>query len=351
MGSWSPNRRGERTAFAEVNSAVALPAGIAAPFVDTWRAFAGIGSLGAPVSPPVEVEGALTQFFAFGALQRRQDGTVARYRVGVALAAAERDGDRTSQRRRVGGNRAATAFARRSGEVFEIALAIADRYDALGGFDRFGEPISRQYTAGDQQVQWFEYGRIVWSSGEDSAVQPYDGWDLARALGLATPSVVGAEPQLPAVERAAVVDTGFSPVSIAIPAIGVDASIETIGIVDGQMQTPADPWNVGWYGDLGAPGAVGNAVFAAHRDYWGAGPVVFYDLDRLGIGDTISVNGGAGESVVYEVTGVASISADADFTGVISPHGGAEITLITCAGAFTGSEYTDRLIVTGQLLG
>ena len=113
-----------------------------------------------------------------------------------------------------------------------------------------------------------------------------------------------------------------------------------------QAGTPA-PAAAGTPGAV--PGADGNAVFAAHRDYWGVGPVVFYHLDQLGIGDTISVVGAAGEQADYAVAGVDAISADADFTGVISPHGGAEITLITCAGAFTGSEYTDRLIVSGQL--
>jgi LPXTG-site transpeptidase (sortase) family protein len=351
MGSWSPNRRGERAAFAEVNSAAALPAGIAAPFVDTWRSLATDGALGAPVSPPVDLDGALTQFFAYGALQRLADGSVERYRVGAALAAAERGGDRTRQGRRVGADRGAAAFASRGGEAFEIAEAIAERYTALGGADRFGAPISRAYAAGDRRVQWFEYGRILWSPEDDSVVQPFDGWDLARALGLATPAIIGSEPLPPSVEPVAVIETGFVPVGIAIPAIGVDAVVETIGIIDGQMQTPADPWNVGWYGDLGAPGVDGNAVFAAHRDYWGVGPVVFYHLDQLGIGDVISVVGAAGEQADYVVTGVDAISADADFTGVISPHGGAEITLITCAGAFTGSEYTDRLIVSGQLQG
>jgi LPXTG-site transpeptidase (sortase) family protein len=116
------------------------------------------------------------------------------------------------------------------------------------------------------------------------------------------------------------------------------------------MQTPENAWNVGWYDTLSSPGAPGNAVFAAHRDWWGVGPVVFYNLDQVAPGDQIVVTGENGESATYVVTDVSSIDATADFTSVISPHGGEEITLITCSGNFDGSEYLDRLIVRGVLV-
>lgn len=370
MGSWSSVRRGiaptvlaaalsialgAEAVNAELNAAAAvLPAGIASPFVESWRALDGGSSLGAPVSPPVDIDGALTQFFAYGALQRHTDGSVSRYQVGRALANAQHNPEQTVSGRRVGSNRSATAFVADSGKPFEVSQAIADDYESLGGVDRFGAPISSPYTNAGKRVQWFEYGRIVWTPDQGGGVQALDGWDLARALSVPTPSTVSAVlPEMPeAVDNQGVsVARGFSPARIQIPSIGVDASIEDISIVDGVMQTPENAWNVGWYDGLGSPGAAGNAVFAAHRDWWGVGPVVFYNLDQVSIGDEIVVAGVDGESAVYLVTDVTSIDANADFTSVISPHGGDEITLITCAGSFNGSEYLDRLIVRGELVG
>lgn len=369
MGSWSSVRRGIAPAVltvalsaalgaeavhAEVSAAAALPAGIAAPFVEPWRTFDGGASLGAPVSPPVDIEGALTQFFAYGALQRQEDGSVSRYQVGRALARALHTPDRTLNGRRVGANRNAIAFVEPSGKAFEISQAIAEDYEALGGVARFGEPISSAYTGGGKRVQWFEYGRIVWTPDEGGGVQALDGWDLARALKIPVSTTVSTVlPEMPErpVAQVASVAQGFSPARIQIPSIGVDASIEDIGIIDGVMQTPENAWNVGWYANLSSPGATGNAVFAAHRDWWGIGPVVFYNLDQVSIGDEVVVAGAGGETATYIVTEVSSIAADADFTSVISPHGGDEITLITCSGSFDGSEYLDRLIVRGELAG
>ncbi|CAN5476304.1 hypothetical protein BH09CHL1_BH09CHL1_35150 [soil metagenome] len=369
MGSWSTVRRGivptvlaaalsaslgADAVRAEINAAAVLPAGIAAPFVEPWRTFDGGASLGAPVSPPVDIDGALTQFFAYGALQRQADGSVSRYQVGRALAKALHAPDRTANGRRVGSNRGLTAFVDRSDQPFEVSQAIADNYESLGGVDRFGAPISAAYTSAGKRVQWFEYGRIVWTPDEGGGEQALDGWDLARALNVPVSSTVSAvlpEMPEPQVDQVASAIEGFSPARIQIPSIGVDASIEDIGIVDGVMQTPENAWNVGWYANLSSPGATGNAVFAAHRDWWGIGPVVFYNLDQVSIGDEVVVAGVDGETATYVVTDVTSIAADADFTSVISPHGGDEITLITCSGNFDGSEYLDRLIVRGELAG
>src|SRR6478752_4360849 len=45
-----------------------LPAGIAEPFVASWQSMNGAEVLGVPVSPPVQVDGHLMQFFVYGAL-------------------------------------------------------------------------------------------------------------------------------------------------------------------------------------------------------------------------------------------------------------------------------------------
>src|SRR6187399_2004068 len=51
-----------------------LPAGIAEPFVTSWQSLNGADLLGPPVSPPVQIDGHLMQFFAYGALISDVDG-------------------------------------------------------------------------------------------------------------------------------------------------------------------------------------------------------------------------------------------------------------------------------------
>lgn len=362
MGSWFRVR--SLVAACALSSALAVslfadvpltharaPAGVAAPFADAWQAF-GAEVLGAPVSPPVEIDGRLMQFFAYGALVADDAGGVARYAVGSALAAA-RDPDSVVQRRRSGPSRAGEAFAHDPERSFAASLAISDGYERLGGEARFGAAISRPYTAAGRRVQWFEFGRIVWSLADRSGEIALDGWELARTLRLP----VAREVSPVSIERPAEIDrndslraVGFAPARIQIPTIGVDAWVENIGIVDGVMQTPVDAWNVGWYGQLPQPGGYGNAVFAAHRDWWNVGPVVFYRLGEVTIGETIVITGANGERATYRVTELYTVPADADFSSVIASNGGQEITLITCFGTWDGTQYVDRLIVRGVLI-
>ena len=64
-----------------------LPAGIAEPFVASWQSLNGAEVLGAPVSPPVQVDGQMMQFFVYGALViDAGNGGVTRYEAGAALA-------------------------------------------------------------------------------------------------------------------------------------------------------------------------------------------------------------------------------------------------------------------------
>ena len=360
MGSWS--RVGRRLAVGALAAAITVstlatsplthanaPAGVAGSFAAAWQAI-GASTLGAPVTPSVDVDGHLMQFFAYGALIEI-DGETQRYDVGRALVEASHVPDSLVQGRRGGSSAASSGFAVDADTPFQVSLAISDGFERLGGYERFGQPISRPMTVNGQQVQWFEYGRIVWSARESAGSATLVGWELARELGLPVArSVSPVVAELPeAIDVETVMPVGFSPTRIQIPAIDVDASIEQIGIVNGSMQTPDGAWNVGWYQETALAGGNGNAVFAAHRDWWGIGPVVFYRLDELTYGDTITVTGAGGETATYVVTDAFSVPAGSDFTPLVGSSGEDEITLITCAGNWDGSEYTDRLIIRGVL--
>ena len=330
--------------------AAAAPIGVAQPFAAVWGDLGGVETLGPPVTAPLERDGDLVQYFARGILRGAADGTgVDRVAAGYLLAGEMYNPGSTVAGRRAGGDRGSLAFVAPAGG-FTVEPAIAADYERLGGEARFGAPISRAVATGDGWTQWFAYGRLVWTASAP-AEPALDGWLAARRAGTPVSDEVDFTAALPQPTLPRDLDlppAGFAPVTIAAPAIGLEASIEQVGVVDGVMRTPQDAWNVGWYADLARPGRPGNVVFAGHKDWWGIGPTIFADLHLLEPGDEIVLTGRNGEVVVYLVTDTWLVGADTNFAPVIaSDDASEEITLITCAGTFDGAEYEDRLVVRG----
>ncbi len=146
---------------------------------------------------------------------------------------------------------------------------------------------------------------------------------------------------------------------IEIPAIGVRASLATLGeprAADGPggLLLPVPPLakaavEAGWYTFTAAPGAAGNAVIAGHVDTY-AGPGVFYDLYRLRRGDAVYVTGGRGRQR-FTVTSVRELPKPNfpvnQVFGDTSKH---RLWLITCGGDFdylTG-HYLENIIVSAD---
>jgi LPXTG-site transpeptidase (sortase) family protein len=137
----------------------------------------------------------------------------------------------------------------------------------------------------------------------------------------------------------------FDPARLQIPKIKVDAAIEITTVQDGVMTNPVDPWKAGWFQTFARPGEWTNTVIAGHRDWWGYGPVVFWDLGWLQAGDKIYLSGADGSGATYVVAEVEVVPRTVDPQTIINDVGYEALTLITCGGAWTGSEYTDRIIV------
>jgi sortase (surface protein transpeptidase) len=174
---------------------------------------------------------------------------------------------------------------------------------------------------------------------------------LAAALFVAGLLILPLAAPVPA--RAAADDSGVSPVWIWIPAIDVEATIEEVGIENGQMGVPQDPWNVGWYPDLGYLADDESVVMAGHVDWWGYGPTVFADLAYLGEGDEIVVGGDDDASYVYAVTETWTVDATSsarDVWRIFHPDEDQSLTLITCTGDFDGAAYEARLVVRAELV-
>jgi LPXTG-site transpeptidase (sortase) family protein len=136
--------------------------------------------------------------------------------------------------------------------------------------------------------------------------------------------------------------------------IGLDAPIEVLPVEDGVMRGSSGPEVVSLYDFSpysaefgGRPGFGGNAVFGGHVDYINYGPAVFWDLDELKEGDQVEVRLTDGTVYRYAVTWNKTFPwSDMPWDYVLKPEKGIEsVTLMTCSGSWTGSQYTDARVV------
>ena len=137
----------------------------------------------------------------------------------------------------------------------------------------------------------------------------------------------------------------------------VNARVLPMGINDkGELSTPNNIFDVGWYYDSGKPGQGGTLLIDGHN----GGPHVqgvFKALPSLSTGDIIVIERGDGKifrySVVENNTVPLSKSNDYMATAMKSPMGGKEsITLISCTGEWSQAQstYLSRQFVRGLLV-
>jgi len=143
-----------------------------------------------------------------------------------------------------------------------------------------------------------------------------------------------------------------NPVEVKIPAIGVDANVQDVGLADdGTMGVPVGYEDVAWY-DLGAdPGQYGNAIFTGHISsiYY---PGVFYNIDDLGPGNTVHVFGDDGTELVFIVQEVDTYNADNfPLSKIFAPTQQVGVVLITCGGDWdpVAHLFSDRIVVYATL--
>jgi sortase (surface protein transpeptidase) len=151
-------------------------------------------------------------------------------------------------------------------------------------------------------------------------------------------------------------DAAGRPVRLEVPALGVDAFVEEVGLTaDRAMDVPKGWENVGWYNRGYRPGEPGNSVIAGHLDTTSGGPAVFWDLAQLLPGDEISVTYENGDRYTFVVqeTGEFDYNAEGDTIDRIFGDSPTEdLNLITCQGTWDRSSrtYDKRLVVFSTLL-
>ena len=142
------------------------------------------------------------------------------------------------------------------------------------------------------------------------------------------------------------------PARLRIPAIGMDAPVESLGLAaDGTLQQPSG-WQVaGWYRGSVRPGDVGPSIIIGHVDSVN-GPAVFFRLRQLRPGQQVTVVGRDDQPVTFVVDQVASYPKSSFPVGAVyGPSSVPELRLVTCTGDFdyAARSYLDNLVVSAHL--
>jgi hypothetical protein len=137
------------------------------------------------------------------------------------------------------------------------------------------------------------------------------------------------------------------PVRLLIPAIGVNASIEHVGITStGNLSTAQkSPWDdVGWLSSGSYPGQDGSAVIDGHVDRPGGSPAVFWYLSDLQPGAQVSIVQANNHVINFRVTRVAYYPpSQAPLQSIFGDSSGKYLNLITCAGDWIPSQHQTTL--------
>lgn len=137
---------------------------------------------------------------------------------------------------------------------------------------------------------------------------------------------------------------------IFIPKISVSAMVKQIGIVkDNQIGTPANVHDAGWYDQSAKPGQPGAMLIDGHVSSWESHGV-FYDLKKLEVGDSITIQRGDGVVVSYKVSKIETYDADkVDMAAALAPINPEKpgLNLITCTGNVIKdtNEFDKRIVV------
>ena len=183
-----------------------------------------------------------------------------------------------------------------------------------------------------------------------------DGSERAIASTAETEKVIEEEPTEDEVDAYTV--EGNKPRYLTIPKLRIDkARILPMGVnTIGELSTPENIYDAGWYDASGLPGYGGTMILDGHN----GGPHmygVFKNLPDMAEGDEIFVERGDGQVFKYRVSESKAVAlADSDAYMAVaakSPEPGREsVTIISCTGEWSDQRqtYLSRQFVRGVLV-
>src|SRR3989344_309846 len=146
------------------------------------------------------------------------------------------------------------------------------------------------------------------------------------------------------------------PARLIIPSIGVDATIQSVGLSwkgNGTMGIPTNFTDVAWYNQGPKPGMPGIAVINGHVDGKDVEEAVFYNLGKLKPGDAVEVVDKKGNTARFRVVGSKTYDYDSPTTDIFIGDGSkSQLNLITCSGDWDKEKrlYQQRIVVTAELV-
>ena len=319
------------TAFSEATGHT-----VSGVFLDWWLANNRTAKVGQPVTEPQTQDGQTIQYFEYGALETDDlaSGDVTQVDIGSEYLADH------------------PATPPDEGIIQDPLDRIAETWRYNGAEVRFGAPILDAVITDDQVVQWYERGAVAIATGgtEGTAHVVPVGRDLAKSRDVSTKKVDRGDldlltPVFKGDTEFVLADQGFNPVELYLPDLGVDATVETIGVTDGVMGTPSEPLNVGWYGDFARTGDANTVVMAGHVDWYTIGAAVFYTLRDAAPGMMFYVLAGDGAAATYECVDAYALGEFASGDNILRGTGVDSLALITCTGAFADGHYDQRQVV------
>ena len=141
------------------------------------------------------------------------------------------------------------------------------------------------------------------------------------------------------------------PKKLRIPSVTIDANIQYVGTAkNGNMATPNNFTDVGWFENGIVPGDKGSAIIDGHVDNGLAWPAVFANLGNLNIDDDIYIDTIGGSILHFKVVNIKNYVASATTTEIFNQNDGNYLKLITCAGVWSILHRThdQRLVVTAE---
>jgi LPXTG-site transpeptidase (sortase) family protein len=145
------------------------------------------------------------------------------------------------------------------------------------------------------------------------------------------------------------VQNPWYPKKLRVPSAGVDAKVQDVGITKlGNMATPNNFTDVGWFEYGTIPGDKGSAVIAGHVNDGLGLPAVFDGLKNVKVGDDVYIDTFGGKTVHFVVTDIKTYDYKAPTEEIFNENSQPILRLITCSGVWVPQTRTHdkRLVVT-----
>lgn len=143
-------------------------------------------------------------------------------------------------------------------------------------------------------------------------------------------------------------------IALNIPKLNVTAIVRRLGTTpSGEMVTPDNVYDAGWYQGSSRPGQPGAMVLDGHISSWTTHGI-FYGLNTLRPGDAIHITRGDGSIVTYLVSKSITYNADqVDMAAVFAPvaKNRPGLNLVSCTGDVVAgtNEFDKRIVIFATL--